>query len=200
MAQAYPSRPIRIVVPTPAGAPPDILARIVGTTIAEAEGWTVVVENKPGGAMTIGAADALRQPADGYTLFSVTAPIAAAQALVPSAKLHVETDFVPVIQLGKTYNVLVVSQSTPAQFAVRIHRLPQTRSRQAHVLVGRLRYARASARRVVQARNRRADDARALQGQSAGDRATSSTAPTRISSSPPSRWSIWSTAASCGRW
>jgi tripartite-type tricarboxylate transporter receptor subunit TctC len=112
--QSYPSRPIRIVVPTPGGAPPDILARIVGNAISEAEGWTVVVENKPGGAMTIGAADALRQPADGYTLFSVTAPIAAAQALVPSAKLHVETDFVPVIQLGKTYNVLVVSQSSPA--------------------------------------------------------------------------------------
>ncbi len=113
--QTYPSRPIRIVVPSPAGAPPDILARIVGATIAEAEGWTVVVENKPGGAMTIGAADALRQPADGYTLFSVTAPIAAAAALVPSANLRIETDFAPVVQLGKTYNVLVISQSTPAR-------------------------------------------------------------------------------------
>lgn len=114
-AQAYPTRPIRILVPAPPGAPPDILARIVANTIAEAEGWTVVVENKPGGAMTLGAAEALRQPADGYTLLSVTSPIAASSALVPGAKLNVETDFTPLIQLGATYNVLVVSQSTPAQ-------------------------------------------------------------------------------------
>jgi len=114
-AQTYPSRPIRILVPTPGSAPPSILARIVANAISEAEGWTVVVENKPGGAMTIGAADVLRQPADGYTLFSVTAPIAAAQELVPSAKLNVETDFAPVIQLGKTYNVLVVAQSSPVK-------------------------------------------------------------------------------------
>ncbi|MGE0035496.1 MAG: Bug family tripartite tricarboxylate transporter substrate binding protein [Xanthobacteraceae bacterium] len=115
LAQAYPSKPIRILVPAPGGSPPDILARIVGNAISEAEGWTIVVENKPGGAMTIGALEALRQPADGYTLASVTAPIAAAQTLVPSAKLHVETDFAPVIQLGKTYNVLVVAQSSPAK-------------------------------------------------------------------------------------
>ena len=81
LGQTFPSRNIRVVVPTPAGAPPDILARIVGNSIAEAEGWTVIVENKPGAAMTIGAADVLRQPADGYTLFSVTTPIAAARLL-----------------------------------------------------------------------------------------------------------------------
>src|SRR5689334_9847935 len=77
-AQSFPSGVIRIVVPTPAGTPPDILARVVGNGIAEAEGWTVVVENKAGGAMTIGTAEVLRQPADGHTLLSVTAPIAAA--------------------------------------------------------------------------------------------------------------------------
>ena len=100
LAQSFPSRNIRIVVPTGAGAPPDILARVVANAVAEAEGWTVVVESKPGGAMTIGAAEVLRQPPDGHTLLSVTAPIGAAQALVPAAKLEVETDFVPVIQVG----------------------------------------------------------------------------------------------------
>ena len=114
-AQSFPSRNIRVVVPAPAGAPPDILARLVGNAVAEAEGWTVVIENKPGGAMTIGATDVLRQPADGYTLMSVTAPIAASQSLVPSAQLKVETDFVPVIKTGTTYNVLVVNPSTPVQ-------------------------------------------------------------------------------------
>jgi tripartite-type tricarboxylate transporter receptor subunit TctC len=114
-AQSFPSRNIRIVVPTPAGAPPDILARVVGNAMAEAEGWTVIIENKPGGAMTIGAAEVLRQPADGHTLLSVTAPIAAAPALVPSAQLKIETDFAPVIQVGTTYNVLVVNPMNPAR-------------------------------------------------------------------------------------
>jgi tripartite-type tricarboxylate transporter receptor subunit TctC len=113
--QSFPSKTIRIVVPTVAGAPPDILARVAGNAIAEAEGWTVVVENKPGGAMTIGAAEVLRQPADGYTLLSVTAPIAAAPALIPSAGLRIETDFAPVIQVGTTYNVLVVNPATPVR-------------------------------------------------------------------------------------
>ena len=112
--QAFPSKYIRVVVPTGAGSPPDILARIVGNAITEAEGWTVVVENKPGAAMTLGAAEVLRQPPDGHTLLSVTTPIAAAPALIPNAKLQIETDFDPVIQLGTTYNVLVVNPSTPA--------------------------------------------------------------------------------------
>jgi len=113
--QAFPSRPIRIVAPTPAGAPPDILARIVGNAIAEAEGWTVLIENKPGAVMTLGAAEVLRQPADGHTLLSVTAPIAAAPTLLPSAKLNIETDFAPLIKVGTTYNVLVVNPSTPVR-------------------------------------------------------------------------------------
>lgn len=113
--QAFPSKYIRVVVPTGAGSPPDILARIVGNAITEAEGWTVVVENKPGAAMTLGAAEVLRQPPDGHTLLSVTTPIAAAPALIPNAKLQIETDFDPVIQLGTTYNVLVVNPSTPAR-------------------------------------------------------------------------------------
>jgi tripartite-type tricarboxylate transporter receptor subunit TctC len=65
LAQSFPSRNIRIVVPAAAGTPPDILARIVGNAIAESESWTVVVENKPGGVQTIGTAEVLRQPADG---------------------------------------------------------------------------------------------------------------------------------------
>lgn len=115
LAQSFPSKNIRIVVPTGAGAPPDLLARIVGNAIAEAEGWTVVVENKPGGAMTIGAGEVLRQPADGYTLLSVTAPIAAAPSLVPASNLRIETDFAPLIQVGTTYNVLVVNPSAPVR-------------------------------------------------------------------------------------
>src|ERR1700730_1371260 len=112
-AQSFPSNVIRIVVPFSASTPPDILARIIASALSDAEGWKVVVENKPGAVMTIGAAEVLHQPADGHTLLSVTAPIAAVPALVPNAQFHLETDFAPLIQTGTGYNVLVVNPSVP---------------------------------------------------------------------------------------
>jgi tripartite-type tricarboxylate transporter receptor subunit TctC len=102
---------IRIVVPTSASTPPDILARIVATALSDSEGWKVVVENKPGAVMTIGAMDVLNQPADGHTLFSVTAPIAAVPALMPNTQFKLDRDFAPLIQTGTGYNVLVVNPS-----------------------------------------------------------------------------------------
>jgi tripartite-type tricarboxylate transporter receptor subunit TctC len=111
--QSFPSNVVRIVVPTSASTPPDILARIVATALADGEGWNVIVENKPGAVMTIGATEVLKQPADGHTLLSITAPFAAVPALVPDAKFKVETDFAPLIQVGTAYNVLVVNPSVP---------------------------------------------------------------------------------------
>lgn len=112
-AQSFPSNVIRIVVPNSASTPPDILARIVANALAETEGWKVVVENKPGGVMTIAASEVLKQPADGHTIFSVTAPVAAAPALVPNAPFSYERDFAPVIRIGTGYNVLVVNPTVP---------------------------------------------------------------------------------------
>src|SRR6185295_6791748 len=98
LAQSFPSNVIRIVVPYSASTPPDILARIVATALSEGEGWNVIVENKPGAVGTIGIMEALKQPADGHTLLSVTAPFAAVPALVPDAKFKAETDLAPVVQ------------------------------------------------------------------------------------------------------
>ena len=113
LAQPYPSGVIHIVVPYSASTPPDIFARIVATALSEGEGWNVIVENKPGAVMTIGANEVLKQPADGYTLLSITAPFAAVPALVPDAKFKIDTDFAPLIQVGTAYNVLVVNPSVP---------------------------------------------------------------------------------------
>jgi tripartite-type tricarboxylate transporter receptor subunit TctC len=114
LAQPYPSGVIRIVVPYSASTPPDIFARIVANALSEGEGWNVIVENKPGAVGTIGAMEALKQPADGYTLLSVGTPFTAVPALVPDAKIKVETDLTPLIQIGTAYNVLVVNPSVPA--------------------------------------------------------------------------------------
>lgn len=111
--QSFPSNLIRFVVPASVSTPPDILARIVAHALSDGEGWKTVVEDKPGAVMTLGAAEVLKQGADGHTLLSVTAPIAAMPALMPSASINMETDFAPVIQVATGYNVLVVNPKVP---------------------------------------------------------------------------------------
>jgi len=113
LGQSPAANAVRIVVPASVSTPPDILARLVGTALSEGEGWNVVVENKPGAVNTIGVTEVLKQPADGHTLLSITAPIAAVPALVPAASFNLETDFAPLIQVGTAYNVLVVNPSHP---------------------------------------------------------------------------------------
>src|SRR5258705_536004 len=83
------------------------------TALTDGEGWKVVVENKPGGVQTIAINEVLRQEADGYTLLSVSAPIAAVPALVPNATFNLETDFAPVVHFATGYNVLVVNPKLP---------------------------------------------------------------------------------------
>ncbi len=114
-AQTYPSGRIRIVVPSAAGTPPDIMGRIMAAELGENEGWRAIVENKPGAIQTIGLAEVLRQPADGYTLASIALSSSAAPALMPNLKLQIATDFVPIIKLASAYHVLVVHPSVPAK-------------------------------------------------------------------------------------
>jgi tripartite-type tricarboxylate transporter receptor subunit TctC len=100
-AQPYPSSSmVRIVVPSAAGTPPDIMGRIVASELSESEGWRVIVENKPGAIQTIGLAEVLKQPADGYTVASTALPSSAAPALLPNVGFRLNSDFAPVIKLG----------------------------------------------------------------------------------------------------
>jgi tripartite-type tricarboxylate transporter receptor subunit TctC len=114
VAEPYPSNMIRIVIGAPAGTPGDIISRIVANELGESEGWRIIVENKPGAMGTIGAAEVLKQPADGYTINAVTLPGVVAPALLSSVKFQRDTDFAPVIKLITAYHVLVVNPSVPA--------------------------------------------------------------------------------------
>jgi tripartite-type tricarboxylate transporter receptor subunit TctC len=114
-AQTYPSGMIRMVVPSPAGTPPDIMGRIIANELSESEGWRVIVENKVGAIQTIGLADVLKQPADGYTLASIALPASAAPALMPNLNFRLDADFAPVIKLASAYHILVVTPSLPAK-------------------------------------------------------------------------------------
>jgi tripartite-type tricarboxylate transporter receptor subunit TctC len=113
-AQSFPSNVIRVVVPYSVSTPPDIVARIVANALAESEGWNVIVENKPGSLGIVGVTEVLKQPADGYTLLSVTTPITAVPALQPNASFRLETDFAPIGHMATGYNVLVVNPRVPA--------------------------------------------------------------------------------------
>ena len=101
-AQPYPSRPIRWVVPYPAGGPADILARLVGQPLSESVGVAVVVENRPGASGNIGTEDVVRAPPDGYTLLLVTAANAVNVSLFPSLNFNFVRDIAPVVGLIRT--------------------------------------------------------------------------------------------------
>jgi tripartite-type tricarboxylate transporter receptor subunit TctC len=114
-AQTYPSQMIRIFVPSTAGTPPDIISRIIANQLQESEGWRVILENKPGAMQTLGAAEVLKQPADGYSIMSIALSSTVARALLPNVGFRLDDDFVPVIKLATAYHVLVVNPAVPAK-------------------------------------------------------------------------------------
>jgi tripartite-type tricarboxylate transporter receptor subunit TctC len=106
MAQNYPSKSIRMVVPWPPGTPADVSGRIVAEKMSAALGQPIVVDNKPGAAGTIGMADALRQPADGHTLYLLSSASLVAPLLFPAQSIQF-SQLEPVGHMAWSYNVLV---------------------------------------------------------------------------------------------
>ncbi|WP_291935711.1 tripartite tricarboxylate transporter substrate binding protein [Limnohabitans sp.] len=106
MAQNYPSKAIRMVVPWPPGTPADVSGRIVAEKMSAALGQPIVVDNKPGAAGTIGMADALRQPADGHTLYLLSSASLVAPLLFPAQSIQF-SQLDPVGHMAWSYNVLV---------------------------------------------------------------------------------------------
>ena len=114
-AQGYPSKPIRFVVPYPAGGPLDTVARLVGQKVSESVKQPVIVDNKPGAGGNIGADAVAKSAPDGYTiLMGAVATHAINPALYASIPYDPVRDFEPVTQLASTPNVLIVNPSVPA--------------------------------------------------------------------------------------
>ena len=113
--QAYPSKPVRILVPFPAGSGVDIIARMIGNPLAEAWGQAVVVDNRPGASGAIACELAAKAVPDGYTLLLGNA---SSLAMAPSLYAHVAYDpvksFAPITLISSSANVLVVHPSLPA--------------------------------------------------------------------------------------
>ncbi len=116
LAQAYPARPIRIVVPFPAGGTADILARVVGQKLTAAWGPQVVIDNRAGAGGNIAAELAAKAPPDGYTLFLCTVGTHAIhQTLYRKLPFDPLKDFSGVAYIAGVPNVLVVHPSIPAR-------------------------------------------------------------------------------------
>jgi tripartite-type tricarboxylate transporter receptor subunit TctC len=115
-APAYPAKPVRYVVPFPAGASPDIIARLITDRFARMWGQQVLVDNRSGAGGTVGAAFAAKSPPDGHTLFQCNiASSAIAGSLYAKMPYDHERDFAPISRIGRSPSVLVVHPSMPAR-------------------------------------------------------------------------------------
>jgi len=114
-AQAYPSRPVTLIVFVPAGGTPDIIARLLGQSLSQRLGQSVVIDNRPGGGGNLAQQAVARAPADGYTLLLVATPHAINVTLYEKSPVTVTRDIVPVASLNSDSFVLLVNPSFPAK-------------------------------------------------------------------------------------
>ena len=117
-AQAYPSKPIRWLVPYPAGGGADFLARTIGQQLSTQIGQPVVIENKPGGNTAIAASEVARAPADGYTVLTAdNGTMVFNTALYSKLSYNPDKDLTPVTLMGRFPMILVAGPASDAKDA-----------------------------------------------------------------------------------
>jgi tripartite-type tricarboxylate transporter receptor subunit TctC len=127
LAQGYPNRPVRIIVPFSAGGPNDILARAVGGKLGERLGQQVIVDNRPGGGTIIGTEIAARSPADGYTLLMASTSHTVNPTLKKKLPYDPHKDFDVLILMAKAPNLVVVHPSLPVKSVPQLIALAKSR-------------------------------------------------------------------------
>jgi tripartite-type tricarboxylate transporter receptor subunit TctC len=113
--QAYPSKPIRLILPFPAGAPNDTVGRALGQKLAELLGENVVPDNRPGAGGNLGIGVVAKSPPDGYTILLATPGIALSSSLYSRLNYDAARDFAPIARATTTHNILLVHPSVPAR-------------------------------------------------------------------------------------
>ena len=137
LAQNYPTRTIRLIVPFTAGGASDVQARIIGQKLTERWGQQVVIDNRPGATTVLATEITSRAPPDGYTILFVTTAFAISPAM-RKVPYDISRDFAPVILLSSSPNMLVAHPSVPASNARDLIRLAKSKP-------GELNYASAGA-------------------------------------------------------
>ncbi len=135
-AQAFPDRPVKLIVASPAGSPPDIMARLVSDKLAALLGQPIVVENRPGAGGTIGARSVIGAEPDGYTLMmGSTSSLLIAPLIYRNAR-YTSATFTPVAGLSESAEILAVHPSVKANSVAELVKLAKSAP-------GKLRYASA---------------------------------------------------------
>ena len=114
-AQAYPARPVHLVVPVAPGGALDILARLIGQWLSERLGQSFVIENRPGGATNIGIEAVVRAPADGYTLLLIPSSVTANATLYEKLSFNFIRDIAPIATISRLPLVMEVNSAVPAR-------------------------------------------------------------------------------------
>jgi len=115
IAQNYPARPVKIIVPFAAGGPADVYARVLGEKLSRAMGQPFVIEDMPGGGSIVGTAAVQNSPPDGYTLLMMSNTHTVNESLIKKKPFELMRDFVPVAPVNYSDLVLVVHPSVPAK-------------------------------------------------------------------------------------
>ena len=115
LAQAWPSKPISLVVPFPPGGTTDVLARSLAEKLTQSLGQTVIVENKPGAGATLGADYVVKSKPDGYTLLVGAVHHTIASSVYKKLPYDFQKDLAPITTIALVPNVLVVNASTPSR-------------------------------------------------------------------------------------
>ncbi len=130
-AQAWPSKPIRLIVPWPAGGSTDVLGRALSVELGKQLGQPVIVDNRPGAAGKIGTAVAAKSPADGYTIYLGTiANFSVAAAWEPSLQYDPAKDFAPVAYIADSPAMLAVNSALPIRNIKELREYAQAAGRQ----------------------------------------------------------------------
>ena len=126
-AQSFPSKPVRMILPSSAGSGSDTIGRIVAAGYTQLTGQQVVVENRPGGGSNIGATVAAKAPADGYSLFQANIAHAANVTVYRNLQYDLMRDFTAVTQLATAPSILVVHPSLPVKTVADLVKLAKTK-------------------------------------------------------------------------
>ena len=171
VAQTYPSKPIRLVVPYSAGTTTDVLGRLYAQKLSENLGQAIIVENRAGAGGNIAGEAVAKAAPDGYTItLSTSAVHATNPALYGKLPFDTLRDFSHVTFLASAPNMLVVNSTVPANKHGRADRLRQGEPGQAHLHLGGFRHLAAHVGRTAEVDDGHRDHARALQEHHAGFR------------------------------
>ena len=129
-AQSYPTKPIRLIVPFPAGGPTDVTSRIISPKVSEALGQNIIIENRGGASSIIGSDLVAKAPPDGYTLLICTVTNAINVSLIPKIPYDMARDFEPIAQLFITTSILTAHPSLPVKSVKELIALAKARPAQ----------------------------------------------------------------------